>query len=153
MHLADLAAHIGEERVSDWRIITQQMVDAHAILTGDADPHHNDVEWARANTPWQGTIVQGFLLLGQFTWFMRNPPRKPPIDDVEYSLNYGFNRVRFVRPVLTGTPIRARIKLLEVDDRGDRAVLRYSITIESEAEERPHVVAEWVGSVQKRLPM
>ena len=150
MRLADLANRIGEERVSDWRVITQEMVDAHAALTGDADPFHNDVEWSRANTPWKGTIVQGFLLLGQFTWFMRNPERKPALEDVAYSLNYGFNRVRFVRPVLTGTPIRARITLLELDDRGERAVLRYSIVIESEAQAGPHVVAEWVGSVQKK---
>lgn len=147
--LADLAARIGEVRVSDWRVITQEMVDAHAALTGDADPFHNDVEWSRAHTPWKGTIVQGFLTLGHFTWFLRNPAQ-PPLDDVEWILNYGFNRIRFVRPVLTGTPIRARITLLEVDDRGSRAVIRHAIAIESEAQPEPHVVAEWVGSAQRK---
>jgi len=147
--LADLTARIGEERLSDWRVITQEMVDAHAALTGDADPFHNDVEWSRTHTTWKGTIVQGFLLLGHFTWFLRNPEH-PPLDDVEFILNYGFNRIRFVRPVLTGTPIRARITLLEVDDRGQRAVIRYAIAIESEAQPEPHVVAEWVGSAQKK---
>jgi acyl dehydratase/sugar lactone lactonase YvrE len=118
--LAELRNRIGEERVSDWRVITQEMVDGHAALTGDADPFHNDVEWSRANTPWHGTIVQGFLLLGHFTWFLRHAGQAP-LDDVEMIMNYGFNRIRFVRPVLTGTPIRARITLLEVDDRGSRA--------------------------------
>jgi len=151
MNLTDLAARIGEERVSDSRVITQEMVDAHAALTGDADPFHNDVEWSRTHTPWNGTIVQGFLLLGHFTWFLRHPAQ-PPLDDVEWIMNYGFNRIRFVRPVLTGTPIRARITLLEVDDRGNRAVIRYGITLESDAENTPHVVAEWVGSAQKRSP-
>jgi acyl dehydratase len=151
MKLTDLAARIGEERVSDSRVITQEMVDAHAALTGDADPFHNDVEWSRSHTPWNGTIVQGFLLLGHFTWFLRHPAQ-PPLDDVEWIMNYGFNRIRFVRPVLTGTPIRARITLLEVDDRGNRAVIRYGIAIESEAQNTPHVVAEWVGSAQKRSP-
>ena len=65
-------------------------------------------------------------------------------------MNYGFNRIRFVRPVLTGTPIRARITLLEVDDRGGRAVIRYGIAIESETQSGPHVVAEWLGSAQKK---
>jgi acyl dehydratase len=148
MTLSDLAARIGVEHVSDWRVITQEMVDAHAALTGDADPFHNDVEWAKANTPWRGTIVQGFLLLGHFTWFIRNPPRTP-LENVAFSMNYGFNRIRFVRPVLTGTPVRARIRLLDADERGDNAaVLRYSVAIESEAQESPHVVAEWLGFVQ-----
>jgi acyl dehydratase len=147
--LADLTTRIGEERLSDWRVITQEMVDAHAALTGDADPFHNDVEWSRAHTQWKGTIVQGFLLLGHFTWFLRNPAQ-PPLDDVAWIMNYGFNRIRFVRPVLTGTPIRARITLLEVDDRGDRAVIRHSLVIESEAQTGPHVVAEWVGFALKR---
>jgi len=147
--LAELKSRIGEEGVSDWRVITQEMVDAHAALTGDADPFHNDVEWSRANAPWHATIVQGFLLLGHFTWFLRHAGQAP-LDDVEMILNYGFNRIRFVRPVLTGTPIRARITLLEVDDRGGRAVIRYGIAIESETQSGPHVVAEWLGSAQKK---
>lgn len=149
--LADLAARIGEERLSDWRTITQEMVDAHAATTGDADPFHNDVEWSKTHTPWGGTIVQGFLLLSQFTWFLRHPPMLA-LDDVEMIMNYGFNRIRIVRPVLTGTALRARIKLLEVDDRGSRAVLRYAITLESEGHADPHVVAEWLGSAQKKPP-
>lgn len=147
--LAELPTRIGEERLSDWRTITQEMVDAHAALTGDADPFHNDVEWSTANTPWGGTIVQGFLLLGQLTWFFRHPAQAS-LDDVAMVMNYGFNKVRFVRPVLTGTPIRARITLRDVEDRGTRAVLRYEVTIEGNGKEGPLVVAEWVGSAQKK---
>ncbi len=147
--LAQLKTRIGAERVSDWRVITQDMVDAHAALTGDADPFHNDVAWSKTHTPWGGTIVQGFLLLSHFTWFMRHPAQKP-LDDVAMVMNYGFNKIRFVRPVLTGTALRARITLLEVDDRGARAVLRFAVGLESEAQSGPHVVAEWVGSAQKK---
>lgn len=148
--LEHLKTRIGQESVSDWRIITQDMVNAYSALTGDADPFHDDVEWARANTPFGGTIVQGFLLLAHFTWFARNPGGEP-IDDVEYVLNYGFDKVRFVRPVPTGKPIRARMLLLGVDDRGPRAVLKFGVTIEVEGSSEPHVVAEWMGSAQKRV--
>jgi acyl dehydratase len=147
--LAELKTQIGHERLSDWRTITQEMVDTHAAVTGDADPFHNDVEWSKANTPWGGTIVQGFLLLSHFTWFFRHPTQDR-LDDVVMVMNYGFNKVRFVRPVLTGTPIRARIRLLDVEDRGTRAVLRYSLTIEGKDQEGPLAVAEWVGSAQKK---
>ncbi len=144
-------ARIGEEFVSDWRVISQEMVDTYSTLTGDADPFHDDVEWAKANTPFGGTIVQGFFLLANLTWFTRHPAGEP-IDDVEYVLNYGFDKVRFIRPVPVGRPIRARRRLLAIDDRGPRAVLKFSVAIEVEGSAEPHVVAEWMGSAQKETP-
>jgi len=148
--LAQLKSTLGRETISDWRVITQEMVDTYSTLTGDADPFHDDPEWTKANTPFGGTIVQGFFLLAHFTWFTRHPAGEP-IDDVEYVLNYGFDKVRFIRPVPVGKPIRARIRLLDVDDRGaSRAVLRFGMTIEVEGSPEPHVVAEWLGSAQKK---
>ncbi len=138
-HLSDRQAALGLVR------LVSLVNDGHTVL----DPAGPGDEWSREHTPLEGTIVQGFLLLGHFTWFLRNPAG-PPLDDVEWILNYGFNRIRFVRPVLTGTPIRARITLLEVADRGNRAVIRHAIAIESEGQSGPHVVAEWVGSAQKK---
>lgn len=147
--LEHLKGTIGQEFISDWRLITQEMVDRYSALTGDADPFHDDVEWAKANTPFGGTIVQGFFLLANFTWLARNPAGEP-IDDVEYILNYGFDKVHFVRPVPVGKPIRARRRLLAVDHRGSRAVLKFAVTIEVEGSDEPHVVAEWPGSAQKK---
>lgn len=149
--LEQLKTRIGEEFLSDWRVITQEMVSAHSALTGDADPFHDDVEWSKANTPFGGTIVQGFLLLSQLTWLSRHPASEP-LDDVEYIMNYGFDKVRFVRPVPTGKPIRARRRLLAVDDRGQRAVLKFGVTIEGDGSTEPYVVAEWMGSAQKKRP-
>ena len=147
--LQDLTGRVGEERLSDWRVITQDMVDAHATLTGDADPFHNDPAWAKANTTFGGTIVQGFLLLGHLTWFARHPLQEP-LEDVAMVMNYGFDKVRFVRPVLTGTRIRARITLLDVEDRGPRANIKFGVALEVEGSPKPHVVAEWIGSAQKK---
>ncbi len=60
--------------------------------------------------------------------------------------------VRQDRPVPVGKPIRARRRLLAVDDRGSRAVLKFSVTIEVEGSAEPHVMAEWLGSAQKKRP-
>ena len=149
--LAHLKDRIGDEFVSDWRLITQDMVDSYSALTGDADPFHDDVAWSKANTPFGGTIVQGFFLLANLTWLARHPATEP-IDDVDYILNYGFDKIRFIRPVPVGKPIRARRRLLAVDDRGSRAVLRFGVTIEVQGSDEPHVIAEWLGSAQKRRP-
>ncbi len=148
--LAQLKSKLGRETLSDWRVITQEMVDTYSVLTGDADPFHDDPEWTKANTSFGGTIVQGFFLLANLTWFTRHPAGEP-IDDVEYVLNYGFDKVRFIRPVPVGKPIRARIRLLDVEDRGPtRAVLRFGVAVEVEGSAEPHVVAEWLGSAQKK---
>ncbi len=147
--LQQLKQDVGREVLSDWRVITQEMVDTYSALTGDADPFHDDVAWSKANTPFGGTIVQGFLLLANLTWFTRHPADEP-LDGVEYVLNYGFDKIRFIRPVPVGKPIRARRRLMAVEDRGSRAVLRFAVTIEVEGSSEPHVIAEWMGSAQKK---
>lgn len=149
--LETLKDRIGEEYLSDWRVITQEMVLSHSASTGDSDPFHDDPEWARTHTRFGGTIVQGFLLLSQLTWFTRHPAGEP-LDDVDFIMNYGFDRVRFIRPVPVGKPVRARRRLLAVDDRGHHAILRFAVTYEVEGSAEPYVAAEWLGSAQKKRP-
>ncbi|MEO8449140.1 MAG: MaoC family dehydratase [Gemmatimonadota bacterium] len=146
--IAQLKNSIGTETVSDWRLIDQAMVNAHAALTGDDDPIHSDIEWATKQGPFGGTIVQGFLTLSHFTLFARQAMGEP-IEDVKFSLNYGFDKVRYVRPVLTGKRVRARFRLLEITDKGDRAVVKYGVTVEVEGSDNVHVAAEWLFSAQR----
>ncbi len=46
--------------------------------------------------------------------------------------------------------VRARITLLDVDDREARATLGFGVAIEVEESPGPHIVAEWLGSAQKK---
>lgn len=56
-------------------LITQQMVDAHAETTGDAQWIHNDPERAIRESPFGAPIVQGFLLLAVLTQLSSGLPR------------------------------------------------------------------------------
>ena len=143
----ELKTSVGREWVSSWRPIDQVMVNVHAALTGDADPIHNDPDWARRETPFGGTIVQGFLTLSHLTWFARHAITEP-IAGVKYTLNYGFDKVRFVRPIPTGRRVRARFRLLQVTERGDRAIIKYGVTVEVEGSSEVHVAAEWLFAAQ-----
>jgi len=60
--------------------------------------------------------------------------------------NYGFDRVRFVTQVPTGTRIRGRFTVAgaEVRDNGDE-LLRLTATIEAEGFDTPAVVADWLA--------
>lgn len=47
--------------VSKWEIITQQLIDRFAVVTGEDFPIHNDPAWPPDHSPFGKTIAQGFL--------------------------------------------------------------------------------------------
>jgi len=146
MDLTELKARIGHEvGVSPWVQITQESVDNHAANTADNPWIHTDPERARAETPFGGTIVQGFLLLSHLTDMSR--AIELPIENVAYVLSYGFDRVRMVQPVPVGSRIRGRFELAGVEQKGHHGVVvRLDASIEIEGDDiAPAVVAEWLA--------
>ena len=131
--------------LSQWKKIDQEDVDTHARTTGDEMWLHNDVDRAVREGPFGGTIVQGFLLLSLFTSFFAEA-RFPAVPSVKYYLNYGLDHVRFLRPVLVGSRLRARAKLSQVRDKGDgRAVIGVDTVLEIEGGgSAPALAAEWL---------
>jgi acyl dehydratase len=148
--LARLRTAEGSELgVSDWVPITQDMLDAHAATTGDRDWIHNDPDRAHRDGPFGGTIAQGSLLLSHLVRFQEQV--LPSIDSpvLAYALNYGFDRVRFVRPVPVDARIRGRLALREIRDRADGALVVFDVRIEVDDEDdAPAVVARWLGLVR-----
>ena len=62
------------------------------------------------------------------------------------SINYGLNRVRFLKPVRAGSNLRGRFVMKDIVARNERELLRTnSLTIEIEGEETPASVAEALG--------
>ncbi len=130
--------------LSAWKLIDQSMVDAASELTGDAGPIHDDPIEAALIAPFGGTIVQGFLMLSHLTGFAKSVA--VPDQGVIYRLNYGFDRVRFITPVPTGTRIRGRFALATLAAKGaDGALLTMKATIEAEGIDQPAVVADWLA--------
>lgn len=142
---AQMAAKIGEELgVSDWLLVTQQLIDRFSDSTLDPDWIHIDPQRAARDTPFGGTIAFGFWTLSMLTHFSHQIGMWP--SDVEYALNYGLERVRWVTPVPIGSRIRNRCRLVSFEGRGaSKFMIRTSNTIELEGSERPALVAEWLG--------
>ena len=138
-----LAALEGEEvGVSSWLAVTQAMIDGFADLTDDHQYIHVDPARA-AETPFGGTIAHGFLtlsLLAPLAYEVRPRPAGATM-----SVNYGFDRLRFVAPVRAGARIRARFRLdrLERDTPG-QVTMHWGVTMEVEGEDRPALVADWI---------
>jgi acyl dehydratase len=130
---------------SEWREVTQEMINQFAELSGDDQWIHVDVERARSESPFGTTIAHGNLTLSLIDGLRK--------DLTEWSgfklgVNYGWNKVRFPAPVLAGARVRCYLQLVELTDLGGgwhQAVTRF--TVEAEGTEKPVCVADGVGRV------
>lgn len=130
-----------EVGVSRWFETSQADVDAFTDVVGDGGWIHNDVEVATAG-PYGGTLLQGFYMLGSLSRMARD--LRLPAEGVLNRFNYGFDRVRFVSQVPTGTRIRGRFTVTGVEPRNDGdELVRLHATVEAEGIEKPAVVADW----------
>lgn len=141
--LAALKELIGQEvAVSNWVDITQERVNQFAEATGDRQWIHIDVERSRKESPFGGTVAHGFLTLSLLPKLMESAIVMP---DVKMGVNYGLNKVRFMAPVPVGSRIRARMKLLTVDDIPGGAQVSWEVTMEREGSDKPVCVAESIA--------
>jgi len=143
IRVEDIAASIGKEvGVSNWRLVTQAMIDQFAQATDDHQFIHTDPERAR-DTPFGGTIAHGFLTLSLLSTLAYET--LPPIEGQSYGINYGFDKVRFMTPVKSGARVRARFVLTQADIRpSGRIIFHYAVTLEVENHKKPALTADWI---------
>ena len=140
--MAALSAFTGQEiGVSSWVEVDQHKIDEFADCTGDRQWIHVDVERARKESPYGGTIAHGYLTLSLAASLAIEAGVIPP--DAAAALNYGLDKVRFIAPVKAGARVRNRVVLLaaEVKSPG-RALITMQNTIEIEGEAKPALIAE-----------
>ncbi len=67
------------------------------------------------------------------------------LQGVVTSINYGFDKLRFVNPVASGASIRGRFVLREAVERKPRQwMLTYDVTVEIADQEKPAIAARWL---------
>lgn len=142
--LSNMADHVGEEiALTDWLTITQEMVDGFAQATRDPDWMHVDVERSQRESPFGGTIVQGFLITSLVVYFSHEYGGLPA--DASYGLNYGIDRARYLVPVLTGSELRDRITLTGFQERGeDRFLIKTNHVLELKGSDKPAAIVDWL---------
>jgi len=133
-----------EVGVSNWIEVDQAMIDQFAETTFDTQWIHIDPERAAAETPFGGTIAHGFLTLSLASRFAYDCFAMMPGQVM--GINYGMNKLRFLKPVVAGARLRGRFTLQKVTARSATDLLRENLlTIEIEGEKTPALVAEWLG--------
>lgn len=142
MDLNALKAKVGETiGTSAWFLLDQDRINRFADTTEDHQFIHVDPEAARA-TPFGGTIAHGFLTLSMLAPMMESAIEKPA---VRMSVNYGFNKVRFLSPVKSGKRVRGHFRLLELDEkRPGQWQQTVEVSVEIEGEDKPALLAEWI---------
>lgn len=141
---------IGKTFYSNWVLIGQPMITDFGRITNDPDPHHIDPEWASKNSPWGNkTISFGWLTASLLSTMLYDIVRFPLDGDAEkdgYPVNYGFNRMRFVEPVVVDSRIRAKYILMDVSEKKPgRLQFTADVSVEIEGVARPALVAEYLS--------
>jgi acyl dehydratase len=128
---------------SEWRQVTQDLIDQFAEVSGDDQWIHVDTERAKTESPFGTAVAHGNLTLSMIDGFRSGLMER---SGFKMGVNYGWNKVRFPAPVPAGSRIRASIETLSVDELGGgwhQVVQRW--TVEVEGNEKPACVAESVG--------
>jgi acyl dehydratase len=144
--ITDMPGRVGQEVVSDWVEVTQEMIDKFADATGDHQFIHVNPQMA-AMTPFGGTIAHGFLTLSLMP-LLSSKTEQPTIEGVKMGVNYGGNKVRFLQPVRSGKRVRGRFKLLSFEEkRPGQWQQTNEFTVEIEGEDKPAMIAEWISQI------
>lgn len=141
--IEDAKALEGEEvGLSDWTVIDQHRVDQFAEATADYQWIHVDTERAAREMPGGKTIAHGYLTLALIPGLTDSFVEVP---NLERAINFGVNKVRFMTPVVVGSRVRARAKILQARRRAGALMLTSEIRIEVENERKPACIAETLG--------
>ncbi len=144
--LEKFQAKIGtEDGAGDWFEISQERINQFADVTEDHQFIHVDPERAK-DTPFGGTIAHGFLTLSLLVPLSSSIPNDPEtVKGVIMGVNYGFDKIRFIAPVPSGSRVRASSVLKDVELKGTNQLqVTRTYTVEIEGSDKPAIVADWI---------
>ncbi|MFM0220855.1 MaoC family dehydratase [Paraburkholderia dipogonis] len=140
--IATIDDFVGRELgLSDWVTVDQARIDAFAQCTGDKQWIHVDVERAKRESPFGGTIAHGYLTLSLLAALAIEIGLIP--EDASAGLNYGLDKVRFMTPVKAGARVRNRVTVMSVEAKGGgRIIVKTMNELQIEGEDKPALIAE-----------
>jgi acyl dehydratase len=123
--------HIGSARETTGRTMTEADIVLHAGQTGDFFPHHMDAEWC-ATQPFERRVAHGTLVMSMAVGMTAG-------DINPRAMSYGYDRVRFVRPVHIGDTIKVRAEITAMKPHRKRpdelGMVEETVTVTNQAAE------------------
>jgi acyl dehydratase len=145
--LATYRNMVGEEvGVSSWHLVDQRRINLYAGVIEDHQFIHIDPERAKRETPFGTTVAHGFLTMSLLS--IMSYEVMPIVEGTTMGVNYGFDKLRFISPVRSGSRVRGRFTLAEAKLRKPKELQsRTNVTVEIEGEDKPALVADWIGLI------
>lgn len=137
---------LGRVRKSIGRTITETDIVVHAGHTGDFFPHHMDAVFAE-RLGFGGRIAHGTLVLSIAVGMTA--------DEINpLSFSYGYDRVRFIKPVLIGDTICVTSTLTERRENGKRPGTGFLVERVEVFNQRDEIVlvCDHIYLVERRRP-
>lgn len=135
---------IGHAWTSTGRTITETDIVVHAGHSGDFYPHHMDAEWCKTQ-PFGQRIAHGTM-----TFAIGIGLSAGEINTRAFS--YGYDRLRFPRPVHIGDTIRTRVTVSAKTDEPKRPGLGRVVEVKEVVNQRDETVlyCEHILMVERR---
>jgi acyl dehydratase len=127
---------------TEWFVVAQDRIQKFADATNDHQWIHLDPQRAMRESPFDSCVAHGFLTLSLLSYLLRQAFKIRT--GIAMSINYGLNKVRFPSPVLSGSAIRARVRVLSVKGLPEVVDATFLVHIEAQGCPKPCCVAEWL---------
>ena len=116
----EFASHLGEQLgISEWLLVDQDRINKFADATLDHQWIHVDVDRAKEESPY---IME--------------------VNNLKMMVNYGMDKMRFGKPVITGSKVRLVTKLDAIENLRGICKTQIGFKIEIEGEKKPALEGE-----------
>lgn len=99
---------LNQKRHTGGRTVTETDIVIHAGQSGDFFPHHMDEEWCKTQ-PFRKRIAHGTLIFTIAIGLTAHVIN-------EAAITYGYDRLRFIKPVFIGDTIKATVTISNIKD-------------------------------------
>ena len=122
------------DEFSDWSeplLITQDMIDAFAEVSGDKLWIHTDPERCKKHSPFGSTIAHGFLTLSLMSRLPTATDITQQIGGYQQIMNYGSDKLRFMSPVPVDSEIHARSRVadISVQEKKTKVTMEWQVNV------------------------
>ena len=141
--IAGIKALVSEE-FGPWSAplsVTQELITGFAELTGDRQWIHVGVERAKSESPFGSTIAHGFLILSLIAELRKTEGYR--IVGYGDALNYGIDRLRFIKPAPVNSSIHCRSRFEGVEEKNGGTMIELGIAIHVVGDDVPCIAFSW----------
>ena len=132
-------------------LVSQDIINRFADVTGDQQWIHVDVERAKQESPFKTTIAHGFLTLSLLPMLNAQSKSDFAISGHGNAVNYGSDKLRFLSPVPAGAKIHAHSRLVSVEAGAKGTRVETEIAVHVVGSERPALLYSMIVLYQGKV--